>query len=114
MKRTPVIVNSLRCYTRSPMGREDMPFGFPILWFGHQFLRFCAEAFPTLDSELSLYLPYCPATPWVVPPGLSPNFDRPVKVLFQGGVATGVANGGRPPSRDRGAHAHTQRKARGH
>ena len=95
VKRTPVIVNSLRCYTRSPMGREDMPFGFPILWFGHQFLRFCAEAFPTLDSELSLYLPYCPATPWVVPPGLSPNFDRPVKVLFQGGVATGVANGGR-------------------
>ena len=96
VKRTPVIVNSLRCYTRSPRGREDMPFGFPTLWFGHQFLRFCAEAFPTLDSELSLYLPYCPATPWVVPPGLSPNFDRPVKVLFQGGVATGVANGGRP------------------
>ena len=90
VKRTPVIVNSLRCYTRRPSAREDLPYGFPLLWGGHQFLRFCAEAFPTLDSELSLYLPYCPATPWVVPPGLSPNFNRSVKVLFQGGVRTGV------------------------
>ena len=89
VKRTPVIVNSLRCYTRRPSVREDLPYGFPLLWGGHQFLRFCAEAFPTLDSELSLYLPYCPATPWIVPSGLSPIFDRPVKVLFQGGVATG-------------------------
>ena len=96
VKRTPVIVNSLRCYTRRPAAftlgpvREEIPYGFPILWGGHRFLRFCAEAHPVLDQELSLYLPYCPATPWVVPPGLSPNFNRSVKVLFQGGVRTGV------------------------
>ena len=89
VKRTPVIVNSLRCYTRRPSARETPYYGFPTLWGGHQYLRFCAQAFPTLDSELSLYLPYCPATPWIVPPGLSPNFNRPVKVLFQGGVETG-------------------------
>ena len=71
-------------------GRGYLIYGFPILWGGHQFLRFCAEAFPEIDQELSLYLPYCPATPWVVPPGLSPNFNRSVKVLFQGGVRTGV------------------------
>ena len=100
VKRTPVIVNSLRCYTRRSAAftlhrgdglvREEIPDGFPILWGGHQFLRFCAEAFPEIDQELSLYLPYCPATPWVVPPGLSPNFNRSVKVLFQGGVRTGL------------------------
>lgn len=89
VKSTPVIVNSLRCYTRRPAVHEDIPFGYPNLWDGHQFLRFCGEALPTLDSEFSLYLPYCPATPWVVPPGLSPILDRPVSVLFQGGVETG-------------------------
>ena len=89
VKRTPVIVNALRCFSQRPSKTEEIAYGFPILWGGHQFLRFCAEAFPKLDSELSLYLPYCPATPWVVPPGPSPNFDRPVKVLFQGGVRTG-------------------------
>ena len=56
VKRKPVIVNSLRCYTRAPNFREEMPYGFPRLWGGHQFLRFCAEAFPALDSELSLYV----------------------------------------------------------
>ena len=89
VKRTPVIVNSLRCYTRSPGVKEDMERGFPILWSGHRFLRFCMQAYPSLDSKLSLYIPYCPSAPWIVPPGLSPNFDRPVKVLFQGGVGTG-------------------------
>ena len=89
VKRTPVIVNSLRRYTRSPGDKEDMKRGFPILWSGHRFLRFCEEAYPSLDSKLSLYIPYCPSAPWIVPPGLSPNFDRPVTVLFQGGVGTG-------------------------
>ena len=56
VKRKPVIVNSLRCYTRTPNLREEIPHGFPRLWGGHQFLRFCAEAFPALDSGLSLYV----------------------------------------------------------
>ena len=67
VKRTPIIVNSLRCYTARPAAftlglvREEITYGFPILWGGHQVLRFCAEAFPARSIKPSaLALPSIP------------------------------------------------------
>jgi hypothetical protein len=79
----PHIVNALRCFTADRLATKNDGL-FPVLWSA-RFYRFCAEAFPTLDQNRSVYMPYCPRSPALEPPA-SLGHDRPIRVLFVGSV----------------------------
>ena len=80
--KTPHVVNSLRCFTADRRRRHGHDHLFQTLW-ADPFLNFCAEAFPTLDANRSIYLPYCRAQP-APPPAFQPT--RPIRALFIGSV----------------------------
>ena len=80
--KTPHVVNSLRCFTANRRRRHGHDHLFQTLW-ADPFLNFCAEAFPTLDANRSIYLPYCRAQP-APPPAFQPT--RPIRALFIGSV----------------------------
>ena len=92
--RKPVIVNALRCYQigerkhRAVLRRFQ---DFPRLWQSNRYLRFCMEAFPSLDKQRSLYVPYCPRQPLTSPPESQsgPGVNRPISVVFIGRERTG-------------------------
>ena len=118
VKRTPIIVNSLRCYTARPAAftlglvREEIPYGFPVLWGGHQVLRFCAEAFPACSIKRSR------STFHTAQRRLGSCLLASAVAQFRQARESALSGwrGNRPPavSRDRGAQTHAQRKARGH
>ena len=82
----PHIVNALRCFT-ADLTTRNMAVArtagvFPVLW-SSRFFRFCAEAFPRLNQNTSIYMPYCTRTP-APQPALKP--DRPISIVFVGTV----------------------------
>jgi hypothetical protein len=83
----PHIVNALRCLTAdaSSIGGLRVEGVFPTLW-SRRFLRFCAEAFPKLDENTSVYMPYCPLTPASSVASQPQRARRRINALFFGSV----------------------------
>lgn len=81
----PHVVHALRCHT------THMPWGqvtwgntaYPQLWKNVSRFRFrvCSEAFPLVDADYSLHMPYCPSGP---APPMALRLERSVRVLFIG------------------------------
>tara|TARA_B110001452_G_scaffold130686_1_gene108564 strand:- start:150 stop:1424 length:1275 start_codon:yes stop_codon:yes gene_type:complete len=81
----PHVVHALRCHT------THMPWGqvtwgntmYPQLWKNVSRFRFrvCSEAFPLVDADFSLHMPFCPSGPSSPTPL---RLERSVRVLFIG------------------------------
>ena len=81
----PHVVHALRCHT------THMPWGqvtwgntmYPQLWKNVSRFRFrvCSEAFPLVDADFSLHMPFCPSGP---SPPTPLRLERSVRVLFIG------------------------------
>ena len=92
--RKPIIVNALRCFTRAeraPGQDVGRAMDLPRLWRSHRYLRICLEAFPELDTQHSLNIPYCPRRPLVGPSEVDagPHAERPISVVFIGSEKAG-------------------------
>jgi len=84
----PHMINALRCYTtRMPWGQvHGAGRAYPQLWNNAtRFpLRVCSEAWPVVDEDRSLHLPFCPRGPTLPPQDFRPR--RPISAFFMGSV----------------------------